>query len=525
MRCILLTYCDAGKASRMDDQEKTQEQLIDELQALREMVALKTNATKMQTLHSHLLATAMDAIVLADSQQRILEFNAAAEKMFGYPFAQVVGQPLTMLMPERFRTKHAPYVQQFNETGVTSRSMQSLGTITGLHFNGKEFPLETSIVHIHFEQEDYYAAILRDVSERISLENLIIRQYDSLNTLHLITLDLLNRRDIKDLLQYIVDQAVNLLEVSYCEILLPDGDELVAKAYTRNNPFLSGNRFGRDAGALSWQAFDLGTPAIVEDYSTWEHRNRIYDGEVFHAAAAIPILIAGRCIGVLGLTRNKPGYKFHEEHLLTATRLAASIALAMENSRLYLEVNRLATIDELTGTHNRRSVLSIGEREYQRCLRFNHPFCVALLDVDHFKHVNDTWGHATGDLVLRSISQEVIRQIRRTDTVGRYVEEDDAAENVMGRFGGEEFVILFPETPLEGAVVVANRINSAIQNMLLTAEDATSFRVTASLGIALLDPKTDSLLDLINHADQALYQAKESGRNRVYIYTKDVPST
>ena len=79
MRCILLTYCDAGKASRMDDQEKTQEQLIDELQALREMVALKTNATKMQTLHSHLLATAMDAIVLVDSQQRILEFNAAAE--------------------------------------------------------------------------------------------------------------------------------------------------------------------------------------------------------------------------------------------------------------------------------------------------------------------------------------------------------------------------------------------------------------------------------------------------------------
>ncbi|MBN8658603.1 MAG: diguanylate cyclase [Anaerolineae bacterium] len=503
----------------MDDQEKNQAQLIDELQALRKIITLQTNTALTQTLYSQLVATAMDAIVLIDNQQHILDFNAAAETMFGYKFAEVAGQPLTTLMPERFREKHPPHIQQFRETGVSSRTMQSLGAITGLRSNGQEFPLEISIAHIHFEQEDYYAAIIRDISERISLENLILRQYDSLNTLHLITLDLLNRRDIKDLLQFIVDQAVKLLEVNYCEILLPDGDELVAKAYTRNNPFLLGNRFGRDAGALSWQAFDSGRPAIVEDYSTWEHRNRIYDGEAFHAAAVIPILIAEKCIGVLGLTRNKPGYKFNEEQILTATRLAASIALAMENSRLYLEVNRLATIDELTGTHNRRSVLMIGEREYQRCLRFDRPFCVALLDVDHFKHVNDTWGHSTGDLVLRSISQEVIKQIRRTDTLGRYIEQDEGTENVMGRFGGEEFVILFPETPLEGAMIVANRINAAIQNMFLTAEDSTNFRVTASLGIALLNPKTDSLLDLINHADQALYQAKETGRNRVCVYT------
>ena len=501
----------------MDDRKKSRVQLIEELDTLRQIVALKTDRALMETLHSSLVSTAMDAIILVDSQQRILEFNTAAETIFGFSQSDVVGQPLGMLMPGRFRESHQRHIQRFSETGVTSRTMRSLGILTGLRASGEEFQMETSISHIYIGGKDYYSAILRDISGRISLENLIIRQYDSLNTLHLITLDLLNRRDIKDLLQFIVDQAVKLLEVSYCEILLPDKEELVAKAFTRNNPFLSGNRFTRSSGPLSWQAFDSGLPAILEDYSTWPQRNRIYEGEVFHAAAAIPILIAGKCLGVLGLTRDRPGYTFHEEHILTATRLAASIALAMENSRLYQEVNRLATTDELTGTHNRRSVLEIGEREYQRCLRFESPLCVAMVDVDHFKHVNDAWGHATGDIVLRTISEEVSKQIRKTDTVGRYAEEE-LSENVVGRFGGEEFVILFPETALEGAVVVAERIRTAIEKINFTGEDSLEFRVTASLGVALLNPKSDSLLDLINHADHALYEAKEAGRNRVCVF-------
>lgn len=291
---------------------------------------------------------------------------------------------------------------------------------------------------------------------------------------------------------------------------------LVARAFTRNNPFLTGNRLTRDTGPLNWQAFNSGKPAIVEDYSTWAHRSRIYDGDAFHAA--IPILVAGKCVGVLGLTRDKPGHKFHEEQILTATRLAASIALAMENSRLYQEVNRLATTDELTGAHNRRSVLEIGEHEYQRCLRSKRALCVAMLDVDHFKHVNDTWGHATGDLVLRSITQEISRQIRKTDTVGRYADKDDESENVMGRLGGEEFVILFPETPVEGALIVAECIRSAIEKLPLTAEDSSLFHVTASLSVTLLNPLSDSFLDAITHADHALYQAKETGRNRVCLF-------
>lgn len=505
----------------MKDQNKTRPQLLDELDALRQIIILQTDTDLAQTLHSNLVASAMDAIILVDSNQNILEFNAAATKIFGYDFMEVVGYPLAMLMPERFQELHKQHMQRFGETGMTSRTMQSLGTLNGRRKNGEEFPMEVSISNIQFHGKNYYSAILRDISGRVVLENLIIRQYDSLNTLHLITLDLLNRRDIKDLLQFIVDQVQKLLEVSYCEILLPDGEELVAKAYTRNNPFLSGNRLTRQTGPLSWRAFDTTQPAIVEDYSNWVHRSRIYDGESFHAAAAIPILIAGRCIGVLGLTRDKPGYGFDEEQILTATRLAASIALAMENSRLYQEINRLATIDELTGVHNRRSVLEIGERELQRCLRFDSPLCVVLLDVDHFKHVNDTWGHASGDLVLRSISDEVTKQIRKTDTVGRYADVNEDAGNIMGRFGGEEFVILFPDTPLEGALIVANRIRSAIEKLMLIAEDSTRFHVTASLGIALLNPKFDSLSDAINHADHALYEAKEAGRNRVRIYRSD----
>lgn len=394
--------------------------------------------------------------------------------------------------------------------------MHSLRALSGLRANGQIFPIEASISRAAVEDELFLGVIVRDISERENFESLIIRQYDSLNTLHLITLDLLNRRDIKDLLQFIVDEAVKLLEVSYCEILLPDEGTLVAQAFTRKSPFAGGNRFTREQANLSWQVFDTGLPVVVEDYSTWPHRQKIYESESFHAAAGLPLLVRGQTIGVMGLTRDKPGYKFTEEQILTATRLAAIAALAIENSRLLLEVRRLATTDELTGIHNRRSLMELGEREIQRAIRYERALSVIMLDVDHFKHVNDAWGHAAGDAVLRDVAQESAGQIRRTDTIARYGSPVENTQNIIGRFGGEEFGILLPETTLAGAQIVAERIRAAMQRhdfkvplpsgMMETAS-RSYIHVTVSLGVSSLISKSDRLTDLLARADHALYMA------------------
>lgn len=502
----------------MQDSQKTKAQLIEELAALRREKRLP------ETFESGIIASAMDAIIVVDEEHNIVRFNAAAEEVFGYPFDAVRGKPIHMLLPESLRDAHRAHVQKFGASGVSSRTMRSLGVLSGLRADGNVISIEASIAQTTLEGRKYFAVILRDVSERHNLESLILRQYESLNTLHLITLDLLNRRDIKDLLQFIVNQAVRLLEVSYCEILLPDGDALTAQAFTRDKPFTEGNRFTREEAYLSWQVFETGKPAVIDDYALWPHRHKIYEKEEFHAAAALPLLAGGQCIGVLGMTRDKPGYKFTEEQILTATRLAAIAALAIENSRLLLEVRRLATIDELTGAHNRRSLMELGEREVQRAQRHNRALSVLMLDVDHFKSVNDTWGHPAGDAVLRGVAQEAMRQIRKTDTIGRYAEAQTDSENVIGRFGGEEFGILLPESPLEGALTVAERIRASISAAAFRLPSpaggskespSSEIRVTVSLGAACLRLKTDSFADLLARADHALYTAKQSGRNRV----------
>lgn len=248
----------------------------------------------------------------------------------------------------------------------------------------------------------------------------------------------------------------------------------------------------------------------------------MYENESFHAAAAIPIMVAGKCIGVLGLTRNQAGYKFDEENILAATRLTASIALAIENSRLYQEVRRLATIDELTGVHNRRSLLEIGGREVQSSLRYNRPLGALMLDIDHFKHINDTWGQPTGDYVLREVAREITNQVRGTDMIGRYGIPGENDTSIMGRYGGEEFCIFLPQTHSDGSVTAAERIRAAIERMTFqpvreTGTSLSRFQVTVSIGIATLGQQYDSLDLLLSRADQALYEAKNSGRNCIRI--------
>jgi PleD family two-component response regulator len=145
-----------------------------------------------------------------------------------------------------------------------------------------------------------------------------------------------------------------------------------------------------------------------------------------------------------------------------------------------------------------------------------------MLDADHFKDVNDTWGHPIGDIVLRGIAQQCLKQIRATDTVGRLGKGEEDAENIIGRFGGEEFVILLPETAHNWALIVAERIRSSIETMsfdpsLENEGNFSALSVTVSIGVSSLDPDRDTLLDLLTHADHALYTAKKTGRNRVCV--------
>jgi diguanylate cyclase (GGDEF)-like protein len=164
------------------------------------------------------------------------------------------------------------------------------------------------------------------------------------------------------------------------------------------------------------------------------------------------------------------------------------------------EVQRLASEDELTRLLNRRAFVEQMTHELARCRRYGYPLSVVMLDVDHFKSVNDHYGHASGDTVLAHVGATLRQVVRTTDLVARW--------------GGEEFVVAFTSTPLGGAAVVAERIRHALESASVEAPSGEKLSVTASLGASSLQPG-DSVDTVLDRADRAMYQAKQQGRNRV----------
>ena len=163
------------------------------------------------------------------------------------------------------------------------------------------------------------------------------------------------------------------------------------------------------------------------------------------------------------------------------------------------ELLRLVATDPLTGLSNRRNLLEAGQREFQLYLRHQRPLSVCLMDIDHFKRINDSYGHPIGDLVLIRLA-EVCRSTLRT-------------ADLCGRFGGEEFVIILPDTPLETACNAAERLRSRLEKEIVDTP-AGSIRFTVSIGVACAESNHSSIDDVIRMADVYMYAAKNSGRNR-----------
>ena len=161
----------------------------------------------------------------------------------------------------------------------------------------------------------------------------------------------------------------------------------------------------------------------------------------------------------------------------------------------------LAATDPLTGLANRREFMARGEAEFARSRRYPGHCCVLMMDIDHFKRVNDTFGHGVGDDVIRSVAETIVDVFRIVD--------------VVGRIGGEEFAVLMPETAPNGALTAAERLRAAVQLCRIATPDGKTLKVTISIGVAHSTRRDETVSRLLGQADKALYDAKNGGRNRV----------
>lgn len=176
------------------------------------------------------------------------------------------------------------------------------------------------------------------------------------------------------------------------------------------------------------------------------------------------------------------------------------------------EIERLAITDYLTGLFNRRFFYDKMSEEFNKSKRYRHNLSCIMIDVDHFKIINDTYGHDTGDRVLKQIAATIRANCRSTDIVARY--------------GGEEIVALLPETDSQGSYSVAEKIRNAVKNEAYRNEAGEDFSLTISIGMVTVD--TDAIMklenpeNLVKYADHALYKAKSAGRDQVMVYDMDI---
>jgi len=178
----------------------------------------------------------------------------------------------------------------------------------------------------------------------------------------------------------------------------------------------------------------------------------------------------------------------------------------LELEKLYKQMQEIAITDRLTKAYNRWGFYDLAEIEIERTKRYQYPLSLITFDLDHFKRINDTYGHPTGDLVLEKTAARCKNKLRASD--------------IFGRMGGEEFAILMPEANEAGAQLVAERIRQAVSEPITF--DGDSLTITVSLGVTSLSKEHFNLGKMLWCADRALYQAKEKGRNQVVVGCKDV---
>ena len=226
-------------------------------------------------------------------------------------------------------------------------------------------------------------------------------------------------------------------------------------------------------------------------------------GAPAHPALYVPLSQREQMLGALAVDSRDHHRIFPESDVGPLATLADYAAIAIVNARLFAEVQLASITDGLTGLFNRRHVLALADQEYARARRFERPLSALMIDIDHFKQVNDTHGHATGDQVLAEVGRRLRSSVRTIDIVGRY--------------GGEEFVLVLPETALPGAGLLGERLRRGMAASPI-ATLAGALSITMSVGVATTQPTVSDVATLIANADSALYAAKQAGRNRVAAF-------
>lgn len=323
---------------------------------------------------------------------------------------------------------------------------------------------------------------------------------------------LLEAGSLDDLLHLLVHSLAESYALESVTLMLCDPDHAVRHLLTGERPVhdtLPGVTFVDSLDSQISQ-LDSSTQPWLGPYSRKDHRQVFEDVRDLQSVALIPLVRNHRFFGSLNFGSCDPG-RFTVEHATDFLhRLGAIASFSLENAINRARLIRTGLTDALTGWYNRRYLEDRMFGELARAQRNQQPIVCLLIDIDHFKRVNDSHGHLAGDAVLREIAQRVARKLRTSD--------------VAARFGGDELAVLLPNTKTSEARHLAERIRRTVSDAPIEAKPGHEMDFTLCIGIAGMIPElSTSNLELLRErllerADAALYRAKSAGRNRVELY-------
>ncbi|WP_161542458.1 diguanylate cyclase [Levilinea saccharolytica] len=461
-------------------------------------LALQDSELKFRTL----VQVSSDAIFIIDNETgQILDVNEAGPPMYGYTREELLSLKNTDVSAQPQETRTATHSTEIGQVLVPVRyHRRKDGTVFPVEIIGKAFEWKGRMVH---------AAAIRDISERVrvdkQLEGLLKAErirVKQLDALRMIWVELATEFDLKSLLSKILENARSLLSADTGELVLyePEADHLRVVSSCGLEKDTSGDIVEMGEGLMGLAA-KTKQPLLVKGYQGWENRSPRYATIALEEAVGAPMLSGGVLLGAVALGSYRPS-TFDAASMDLLNLYVQQASLAIHNARLFEQLNDLAVTDTLTGLFNRRHFFYQAESLVIRAQRYGSPLSAVMIDLDHFKDINDTFGHSAGDHVLREVARALSSALRKSDLIGRY--------------GGEEFCVLLPEIDLEEGRTAAERLRQEVFNLQIPTLKGTA-AVTASLGVAALNLHGETLDQLLQRADAALYRAKRAGRNAVSV--------
>ena len=446
-----------------------------------------------------LIENMKDGIIVVDLQDRIVDINPAAETIINHSFKDVIGEPAEQILSEI-----SDWIS-FSKDSETPAKILNIGEGK----NKKIYVLSFSPLSDAQDQLIGHTIVFHDNTESLILNNNLKDQADRLAVLYEIGKAITSTLEIDDLLDLIYKHLSQVIscDAYFVSLYLPEDHLLDIKLLIDQGKRYAPEKSSASEGLSSWIVKNR-KPLLIQDLRkeiNFLPVKPVMVGEkkLSRSWLGVPMQIEDDLIGLLAVASYQPNV-FDEMDQLLLEQIAQQAVLSIQNARIHEEVSRQAKLDSLTGVSNHNHLIEQLYEDAEFALTAPTPLSLIMLDIDHFKLYNDTYGHVIGDQVLILTVQAIQSHIKKTDTVGRW--------------GGEEFGVILPNTTISQAKLVANRIRHTLSELpLFDVEGKTIPKPTISQGIATLPDHTSDVDELVIIADRALYRAKNKGRDQVAI--------